>query len=190
MAKQRGSVSKKVLLVAVVVILAAGAGAYLHFHKRNPHNLVNSSGSKKVTGATSQPTPHQTPSSTGTAISGQSGGVTDNNGQTSQSLPPSSEWVSSNSGNVTLQLPSPDSTVKSGDSLTGLAKVSNVQFILTDNSVGMIAQGSLKVVNGKFSGTLQFTPHSGNGKLEVYYPNPNNGAEQDIVEINVKFSTS
>ncbi|MGH7195069.1 MAG: hypothetical protein ACREJM_16270, partial [Candidatus Saccharimonadales bacterium] len=95
-----------------------------------------------------------------------------------------------NSGNITLQLPSPNSTIKTGDSITGLAKVSTVQFILTDNSVGMIAQGNLKVVNGKFSGTLQFTPHSSSGKLEVYYPNPTNGAEQDIVEINVNFNTS
>jgi hypothetical protein len=64
-----------------------------------------------------------------------------------------------------------------------------VQFILTDNSVGLIAQGTLTVVNGKFSGMLQFTPHSNSGKLELYYPNAANGAEEDIIEIDVSFNT-
>lgn len=190
MYKQRGSVSKKVLAVGIVVVLLIAGGLYLHFHNRNPKNLVNSKGSNTVTGSTSKPTQHQEPTNGSSSISGQSGGATDNNGQSTQSLPPSSQWVSSNSGNITLQLPSPNATIKTGDSLTGLAKVSTVQFVLTDNSVGMIAQGNLKVVNGKFSGTLQFNPHSSNGKLEVYYPNPTNGAEQDIVEINVNFNTS
>ena len=180
---------KKLLFAGLIAILAICAGGlYVHFHDRNTANLINTKAGKTVQGAVSQPTPHQQlPTNTSTSQSG--GGVVDNSGQVTNSLPDSSLWVSSNSGNITLQQPSPNTVVKSGDTLSGLAKVKTVQFILTDSSVGLISQGSLGVVNGKFSGTLQFTPHSNSGKLEIYYPNPDNGAEEDIVEINVNFNT-
>ncbi|MGH7193223.1 MAG: hypothetical protein ACREJM_06765, partial [Candidatus Saccharimonadales bacterium] len=72
MYKQRGSVSKKVLTVGIVVVLAVAGGLYLHFHNRNPKNLVNSKSSKTVSGSTSKPTPHQQPTGNGSSISGQS----------------------------------------------------------------------------------------------------------------------
>ncbi len=183
---KRSFLSKKVLLGLLIVLVAGGAWIY-HNHNSNP-NLAASKSKSKVTGTTSKPTPHKVPESTVTN-GNRDGGVVDQNGKTSGTLPPSSQWVLSTSGNITLQLPSPNTTVRSGDTLSGLAKVSSVQFILKDNSVGLIAQGNLKVVDGKFSGILKFTPHSNSGKLEVYYPNPSNGAEEDIVEINVSFST-
>jgi hypothetical protein len=171
--------------LAALVVLAVAAGLYLYAHKKPDPNLAT--GNKQaVTGATSKPTPHQlTATTNGTT---QSGGIVDRNGKTSGSLPPASQWVSSASGNITLQQPSPNAVLKSGDTLSGLAKVNSVQFILKDDSVGLIARGNLNVTDGKFAGVLQFTPHSNSGTLEVYYPNPNNGAEEDIVEINVGFS--
>ena len=188
MPKQRKrSGAEKLLLGLLVIVIAAGAVLLWmrHHDKKNLNLATNKSSQGTVKGTPSKPTPHQvTTNSTPTG----GGGVVDKNGQTSGSLPPSSQWVSSTSGNITLQQPSPNTTVKSGDTLGGLAKVSSVQFILTDNSVGLIAQGNLSVVNGKFSGTLQFTPHAGSGKLEVYHPNPANGAEEDIITIDVNFS--
>ena len=177
---------KKFIFVGVIVILVAAAvGLYLHGHNNTSSNLAMSHTKQTVKGSTSKPTPHQISSNNS---AGPSGGVIDKNGQTSGYLPPSSQWVSSSSGNITLQQPSPNSVVRSGDTLSGLAKVSSVQFILTDNSVGLIARGNLNVVDGKFSGTLMFTSHSKSGKLEVYYPNPKNGAEEDIIDIDVSFS--
>jgi hypothetical protein len=176
---------KPVFIGIIIVLIAVAMGFYFHQKNTDKSNLAGNIGKTPVTGTTSKPTGVQLPTNTS---AGQSGGVVDNNGQTNGNLPPSSQWVSSSSGNITLQQPSPNSVVKSGDTLSGTAKVSNVQFILTDNSIGLIAQGNLNIINGKFSGKLQFTPHSNNGKLEVYYPNPANGAEEDIVEINVSFN--
>jgi hypothetical protein len=187
--QHRRSGAEKLLLGLLVIVIAVG-GVLLwvrHHDKKNLNLATSKSSQNPVKGATSKPTPHQA-TTTNSNPTGQ-GGVVDKNGQTSGSLPPSSQWVASASGNITLQQPSPNTTVKSGDTLSGLAKVSSVQFILTDNSVGLIAQGNLNVVNGKFSGTLQFTPHAGSGKLEVYYPNPANGAEEDIITIDVNLST-
>jgi len=183
--KRKSSSKKEVLgLLIIGLVLCLIFLTYKHYHKKNL-NLAADRGSQPVAkGTTSIPIQHQVTTNNGTTAGG---GVLDKNGQTSGSLPPSALWVVSDSGNLTLQQPSPNTIVHSGDTLSGLAKVNSVQFILTDNSVGLIAQGNLNVVNGKFSGTLQFTPHSSNGKLEIYHPNPANGAEEDIIEIDVNF---
>jgi hypothetical protein len=167
------------LAVLCVVALAAGAWYWRQHSKESEQPVV-----QNVTGTPSQPTEHQIPTNSPTG----QGGVTDNNGQVTGSLPPASQWKSSTSGKITLQQPTAGSTVSSGATLSGLAQVDTVQFILKDNAVGQIAQGTLNVVNGKFSGTLQFTPHAKTGELELYYPNPNNGAEEDIVNIDVNFN--
>jgi hypothetical protein len=191
MYKQRKQSSRKKLFIGllIIVLVAGGIILYIHQHDKKSLNLAaNKSSKTAVQGTASKSTQQPTKNQVTTNNNTGQGGVVDQNGQTSGSLPPSSQWVSSTSGDITLQQPSPNTTVQSGDTLSGLAKVSNVQFILSDNSVGLIAQGNLNVVNGKFSGILQFTPHSSGGKLEVYYPNPANGAEEDIIEIDVNFN--
>ena len=186
--KVKSSRKKYLLATFVVVLLAIGIVAILEATNTtyffNTPTTINEDKKSPVTASTSKPTAHQLPTTTDNT---RSGGITDQHGQTGVALPPSSQWVSSSSGNVTLQQPSSNTVIKSGDTLSGLAKVSTVQFILVDDSVGQIAQGSLSVVNGKFSGILQFTPHASSGKLEVYYPNPTNGAEEDLIKINVGF---
>jgi len=191
MYKQRKRPGKKKLLLGllIIVLVVGGVALYIHQHDKKNLNLAANKGNKTVAvGTTSKPTQQPTQHQVATNNNTSQGGVVDQNGQTGGSLPPSSQWVSSTSGDITLQQPSANTTVQSGDTLSGLAKDSNVQFILTDNSVGLIAQGNLNVVNGKFSGILKFTPHSNSGKLEVYYPNPANGAEEDIIEIDVNFN--
>lgn len=180
--------SKKDLIIALlaIVLIAGGSVIYFHYFHKKSLNLAISDKNAPVVGIKSTPTAPQLSTSNGATSQG---GVVSNNGQTTGSLPPSSDWVSSANDNITLQQPSANSTLASGDEISGLANVSNVEFILTDNSVGQIAQGSLNVVNGKFSGTLQFTPHASTGTLQVYYPNPANGAEEDIIEIDVNFNT-
>lgn len=184
--RHRFSGKKKLILGFLVIVLVAAGGLLYHQHQKKNLNLAASKKQSPVKGTTSKPTPHQVPT---TPNNNRQGGVIDKSGQTTSALPPSSQWVSSSSGNITLQLPSPNSIVRSGDTISGLAKVSGIQFILKDDAVGVISQGNLSVVNGKFAGTMQFTPHSNTGKLEVYYPDPSNGAEQDIIEIDVSFST-
>jgi hypothetical protein len=178
-AVHKRSRKKKLFLALLVIVLVAAGGFLYHQHHKPVHTYP------VPKGTTSKPTVHQV--TTQNNSTGQ-GGVVDKNGQAAGALPPASKWTSSDSGTIILQLPSAGTTIKSGDSLVGLAKVDNVQFILKDDTVGLIAQGNLKVVDGKFSGVLQFTPHAGTGKLEIYYPDPQNGAEKDIIDIDVSFS--
>jgi hypothetical protein len=177
-------------LVVLLVIIAAGVTfGSIKYHNDNlktKNNLAvtNPKSVIKIKAATSTP---QAP----TVASNNTlnpGGVVDKSGQNSGTLPPSSDWVSSASGDITLQQPSPNTTVQNGDIISGTANVSSVSFILTDNSVGLIDQGNLNVVNGKFSGLLEFQPHSSNGKLQVYYSDPANGSEKDIIEIDINFN--
>jgi len=117
-----------------------------------------------------------------------SGGVVDNNGTHNNTIPPNSEWTTSSSGNITLQAPSNNSHFASGSIISGLAKINMIQYMLKDDSIGLISRGTLNVVNGKFSGAINFTSNSSSAKLVVYCPDPNNGAERDIINIDVKLN--
>ncbi len=181
MTKTKKNAIKYSLIIVLIVIIA---GVLYFFYIRKSNNTNHSSNSFVPKGAISKPTNHNLANGN----SSNYGGVSkQNNYSTSPSLPPPSAWKSSSNNVITLQSPIDGSTIKSGLSLIGLASVSQVQFLLIDNSVGQIAQGSLNVVNGKFDGTISFTPHSNSGILQLYYSNPNNGAEEDIININVNF---
>jgi len=178
---------KKLYIVIIIIILVIAAFiTYEEVHKK-PATKIIVTGTKS-TPATA-PTQSSVPSSTTTPSTTNNGGATDNNGQTTGTLPPSSQWSSSSNGDITLQQPTNASTIKSGDTISGIANTSTVSFILKDNQVGVIAQGNLDVVNGKFSGTLQFTSHGSTGSLEVYYSNPQSGAEEDTININVNYGS-
>lgn len=186
--------NKILLSVIAVLIVAAGLITYsIYGHYSKNSKIVNrlpSASQRKITSTPSSSSSQPTKNSTPSLVSPQStpGGVTDENGQSSSNLPPSSDWLASSSGDITLQEPSANSTLINGQSIVGLAKVNEVNFALYDSSVGLIDQGSLNVVNGKFSGKMSFTPHASTGTLQVFYSNPVNGAEEDMVEINVNFN--
>jgi len=181
---------RPIKIIVLLLLVAAIVGAILYSsHSSSPtsQNLAAKNKKPVVQAATSKPQSKKT-SGSQSQPNLNPGGTVDHNGQVSGGLPPASSWVSSTSGNITLQQPSPKSTVANGDTISGTAKVSNVTFILKDDAVGLIDQGNLNVVNGKFSGLMEFKAHSGSGKLEVYYPNPTNGRAEDIIEINVNFN--
>src|SRR5579884_333191 len=148
-------------LVIAAIVVIAGSGWFFGMHKTSKKNST-----AKIQGAVSRPTPHTAAPSTNNGTAN-NGGAVDNNGSVNNNLPPESKWSSSANGAITLQQPYDAQDIKPGDTISGLAKVNSVSFLLKDDSVGIIAQGNLKVVNGKFSGTLQFTPHASTGKLEV-----------------------
>lgn len=159
-------------ILAVIVLVFLAIYMYLHRNKTSSHAIY--SGNRRANGSSQSYSPGQS-------------STTNQNSNTTELLPPSSSWVSSTNKGITLQQPSQDSTIKSGDTISGIANVSTVQYILSDNKVGLIDQGVLNVVNGKFSGTLHFSPHSNIGSLQLYYPDPSNGAEEDIINIGVNF---
>ncbi|HEY1645341.1 MAG TPA: hypothetical protein VGF75_03055 [Candidatus Saccharimonadales bacterium] len=171
-------------LTVVIVLACAGVVTYKLVNKKsNGNNKSNTV--PTVTGTLSQPTAHNPTSTNSTP-----GGVVNNNPNTqTSSLPPASQWSKSANGDITLQEPVNGGTMSSGSIISGLANVSSVQFILVDNSVGLIDQGNLTVTDGKFSGVTEFTSHSSSGKLSVYYSDPTNGKEEDIISIDVNFSS-
>jgi hypothetical protein len=175
----------KLLSAVFVVVIAAIAIVYFIQHGDNTQQTQSTTSAVK-TASTTVPTKGTPTTDNGTT---NSGGVQTTPSTTTSTLPPESEWTTSSSGNITLQQPTANMPLASGDTITGLANVSTVQFILKDSQVGEIAQGSMNVTNGKFSGTLQFTPHASSGTLEVFYADPTDGAEKDIININVAFNT-
>lgn len=190
------SITKPIALTSLGVIIAAGgtiAGLELSntthwFHKGpNKVNVITQAGNlsgdnkPKPAGAGQPPTNKTPTTNTGQNI----GGASDTGGQTT--TPSSgSQPITSASGNITVDQPSPNATISNGATLSGTATVSQVQFNLIDNNVGLIARGTLNVVNGKYSGTLNFNSSATSGRLDVFSTEPN-GRQINEVEIAVKF---
>lgn len=113
------------------------------------------------------------------------GTLNDNNGTINQT-PAQSQWTKSNDGNITVYSPSASGLLKSGSQLTGASHLNNVSFRLIDDVSGVIAQGSLKVTNGTYSGTFNFDTIASTGRLDVFTTNPD-GSEASNVEVTIRF---
>ncbi len=98
-----------------------------------------------------------------------------------------SQWIQSQSGSVTLQQPITNSYISTGFALRGLANVSQVNYTLLDNKIGVISQGIIPVENGSFSAIVNFGAHSSSGRLDVYSTDPN-GREINEVQIPINFN--
>jgi hypothetical protein len=197
MAKQR---SKKSLLkpsVFLGVILVTAGLALLALELTNTTHFFHAKPQSKqvVTAGKPVAAPSQAGSSPAQSPSGQktittdnsqpSGGATDTHGS---SVPDttSSQWVTSQTGYITVKSPLADSRLQDGGTVAGSAKVGTVYYRLTDNKVGVIAQGQLTVTDGKFSGSLHFQPKGTGGRLDVYSTD-SAGIEYNEVQINVSF---
>jgi len=99
---------------------------------------------------------------------------------------PANQWTKSESGQITLKQPVADSTLSSGATISGSASVSQVYYRLIDDKTGVISQGVLDVVNGNFSGKVNFYSHGDSGRLDVYSLD-SNGREVNEVQISVGF---
>ena len=177
--KTMRKLSKKQLVISLIIVLVIVGVVAFWMHKNNKDKepayrrpLVTKEDAKtKKTEAAQN-------SSQG------EGGVIDKQGASSQT---SAKPVTSSSGAITLQQPGSNAKLASGDSIGGLAKVDIVEFRLIDSSVGVIAQGQLKVVGGKFSGAIQFQNKSTDGRLDVFSLDPVSGAETNEVQVSIKF---
>jgi cytoskeletal protein RodZ len=176
----------KTIITVVVVALVVGGGLLWWFRYRIPTTrIVTQAGNiPKSTPTSSASTPPPKKQPTDNAGRNISGG-TDTNGQTSTNTN-SSQWITSKSGNITVEQPIANATMQSGSVLSGTTKISTVHFRLIDNAVGVISEGTLSVVNGKFSGDLNFKPHSSAGQLDVFSTDAN-GVEINEIQIAVKF---
>lgn len=113
------------------------------------------------------------------------GVVTDTGGNISNT-PDKDKWLTSSDGAITVYSPLENTTVTNGSSMSGTSIKPSVSFRLIDDVSGVIAQGTLTVVNGKFSGTFNFSTTGTNGRLDIFFVK-DDGAEASIVEIPIRF---
>jgi hypothetical protein len=190
----RSRFNRKLLAVVLVVIAAIVAVIVLEltdtthlFHKSDAAAKVvvkagNPTPAPKNNVSKGATTPAKSPATTGGSTEG---GAKDTNGTAGASTDPG-KWVVSQSGNITVKQPIANASLKSGGILSGSSKLDKVNFRLIDSNVGVIAQGTLSVVNGNFSGTLSFTPQGATGRLDVFSTDAE-GVELNEVQISVRF---
>lgn len=183
-AKYKKSHKKRIVWLGVILIpLLAAATAYAYHQHNKPKPAQTTSTSKTAqsdySGGKKRPTDGQ---STGNS----QGGAVDNKGDTTTPTD-TTPAITSTTGAITVLGVPANSIIKNGDVLRGTVKgVTQVQFRVIDESVGVLAQGALSVVNGSFSGTLKFTPKAATGRLDVFSFDAA-GAEINNIEIPVRF---
>jgi hypothetical protein len=176
------------LILAVLVIGALELTNVTHFFHKSPApaNIVTKAGKKTPTpvsnvSGTTKPTTKSPTSNNGTP----SGSSTDTGGAAATTTN-SSQWITSKSGVITLKQPIANSTLQDGVIISGSASVSQVNFRLIDNTVGVIDQGTLNVVNGNFSGILHFQSKATSGQLDVFSTGPN-AIEINEIQVSINF---
>lgn len=110
--------------------------------------------------------------------------VTDNSGSPSSNT---NEPKTSTTGEITVYLPYNNAVMRDGQEISGTSSLTTVNFRLIDNVSGVISTGSLKVVNGKFSGTVSYTTSATEGRLDIY-GTKDDTTEFSAVEIPVRFN--
>lgn len=190
------SVAKTSTLVTLGVLLAAAgtiAGLELsnttHWFHAAPRNVITTAG-KTLPLAKPNSSSNNSAGSKANSSGSKStadGYATDTSGRTPVSTN-ESQWITSQSGVITIKQPVANATLANGATLAGTTTSTGpIHFILLDNSTGQIATGTLNVVNGNFSGQLTFQTHSSSGQLDVFTTSAN-GREQNLIEIGVNFS--
>lgn len=182
--KLHGLLTRRNGLVLAVLLVATAAFLVT---RHSSHNNKSSTVGEKTNSSVTVKSKSGTETTTNTpSVSSTQGAVTDKKGS-SVADTPSAEWTTSKTGTITLHSPTSGSTLKSGDTISGTAKVSSIQYRLVDNAAGIVAQGGLSVVNGKFSGTIAFSHSSSSGELELYTNSGPGTAEQNNLKVSVNF---
>lgn len=167
----------KWLLVAVVVLAVLGLGGffgyrwYMDSKAQDPVSEQNQQESTQDEEVGVQDNLTPSPSTTTSPVS---------------SIP-DQEQQASNSTGITISSPSAGSTVKAGTKLEGTAPTAytKVSYRIQSDERGLVGQGELNVVKGKYSGTIGSGGASGNGYIEVFVVNAN-GNEDKHTKVTVK----
>jgi hypothetical protein len=173
-------------MLAIIIIVGSGTYFYIHYH-HSPKRIVTVGTPVVLPNQNTNDSNHpaiKAPSSNNSG-SGNSGGVTDTHGSSATSTN-SSQWIKSASGAITVKQPTANSKLQDGNVISGSASVGEVHYRLSDNETGVIAQGTLGVVNGNFSGALHFTVQGTGGRLDIFSTDSQE-VEYNEVQINVSF---
>lgn len=174
--KNKHTSKKKIIIVTSILVgllALVGAGAYVYQQRtvEEPESIV---ADPNFTGGTDR--------EPGTSVE-RDGGVVSNPDDETE---PQGDPTSSESGDISVYEPQPDQILKSGDRLYGTSKFDKVWYRLIDDKIGVVAQGSLPVENGKFSGTFQFSSEGSEGRLDIFRMT-DDYLEADNIEINIRF---
>lgn len=117
-----------------------------------------------------------------------SGGATvvDNNGIFTNESTGQSTWSTSSTGEITVYTPTQDSRFVSGSVIEGRTVLDEVNFRIIDDNTGVISQGVITAVDGRFSGTASFSTSGQNGRIDVFGIQ-SDGVEFSNVEIDISY---
>lgn len=111
--------------------------------------------------------------------------ITDNSGEIAN-VPDESQWSRSTNNEIVLYSPAAQTKITSGQIVSGTSTLPTVNFRVIDSVSGVIAQGELVVVDGKFSGNINFNTAAAEGRLDLY-ATKEDGAEYANIEIPISF---
>lgn len=170
---------KKVYITCIAVLLVILA--VLFVYQRTQADKGARTTSKESTAQSDYSGGRERPSSHG---SSQGAGI-DTGGRDTPAT--DDQGVSSESGAITVLSPTVDAVFDSGTVIAGKTEgVSRVQYRVIDEVSGVVVQGNLAVVDGSFSGKIQFNAQSKAGRLDVFSFDAS-GSEINNIEIPVRF---
>ncbi len=111
--------------------------------------------------------------------------IKDTNGNIPNSVN-QNQSISSATGEITVYTPSSGSLIKSGQVIAGSSALQRVTYRVLDDISGMISIGELRVINGRFSGEIDFDTSAKNGRIDIFATR-SDGSEYSSVEIPIIF---
>jgi len=171
------------VIIFLCILVTTGLLAYWLYYK---DNATKSSDGAKTT--STAPTAQEDysdgdsrdASSTVNDLRG-TGGITDNNGSVSPETDTSNPIISATK-EIYVYSPKANTSIKTGQQISGKSILPVVTYRLIDNSTGMIAYGELKVVGGNFSGIIGYSTSSKTGRLDIFGTRED-GSEFSNIEI-------
>ena len=170
-----------IMLIIVALVIAGSIFWYSQAHKAKRAETTSKSETAQSDYSDGRDRPTNIPTG------GAQGGAKDNNGKPPSGTNEPVPTKTSPNGVITVNGITDNALIKSGDSLYGMTTAPGpINFRIIDQQSGVIAQGQLNVVNGSFSGKLEFTARSNSGRLDLYTTDAM-GSEANNMEIPVRF---
>lgn len=178
----RERTNKKLAASIIIIVLVLCAAAGYSFYAKSNGMWPFKNTVKDGTVGTDVEDHSKSGGGSGQDNSTASGGVSDTGGKDVESQ---SGGVSSQSGNITLFTPQSNQNISGSIMVTGVAKVPEVFYRISDDVNGMINSGKLSVNDGQFSGKLFVNTSAKQGTFEVYNFNAQG---QEVNNINIAVS--
>lgn len=115
------------------------------------------------------------------------GAITDTKGTATAQTPENMWSRSPDNKSITVYAPTQNQVLEDGQILSGASTADVINFRLIDDVSGVIAQGSLDVIDGRFSGVFRFQTSGSGGRVDVFTTDTD-GAEKNNIYIPVRFT--